>query len=196
MSALVVTIPAERRRGAAIALLGAFVLVVLCAIAIPVGLAHRHYDLALDDLVGRLERFERLAAARPALEQKLEAVRAKGSRRFFLKANTASLAAAELQEQVRQAVERSGARLGSIQPAQAREEGGFRQVGVTVQLNANIGSLRRLLLSLDAAEPFLIVDGLTVRSQVPPSFRPPPGFDPEMFVQLEVAGFALKGAAP
>jgi general secretion pathway protein M len=185
--------PPEKRRKAAVGFLAAAIAAAVAIVAVPLWLAHRHYDDALDDIGRRLERYERLAAARPALEQKLEAVRALGSRKYFLKASAASLSAAEVQERVRQLVEASGGRLISVQVGQPREDGRFRQVSVTVQLNANIVALRRILLAMETAEPYVFVDALTVRAQVPPGYKPQPGFEPEMFVQFEISGFAITG---
>ena len=185
--------PPEKRRKAALGFLAVAVALLLALVGVPLWLAHRHYDEALDDLDRRLTSYERLAAARPALEHKLEAVRAMGSRKYFLRASAASLAAAEMQERVRQFVEANGGRLISVQVGQPRDEGRFRQVGVTVQLNANILALRRILQAVESAEPYVFVDTLMVRTQVPPGFRPPPGVEPEMFIQLEISGYATAG---
>lgn len=182
--------PADQRRKAALGLLAAAVALVTALVALPLWLAHRHYDDALEDIDRRLVRYERLAAARPALEKKLEAVRALGSRKYFLKSGAASLSAAEVQDKVRQFVEANGGRIISIQPVPPRDEGRFRQVTVTIQANANVVALRRILLQLETNEPYIFVDSLVVRAQVPPGYKPPPGMDPDMFVQFDVTGFA------
>ena len=194
MTTLAFTIQGSRRRGLALGLLLAGALLLALVVVIPLWMAHRHYDSVLDDMGQRLERYERLAEARPALERRLEGVKAQGSRKFFLKASGASLAAAEIQEQVRRIIESGGARVTSVQVAQPKDEAGFRQFGVSAQLTANIAALRRVLLAVDSAEPYLLVDTLTIRSQVPPNFKAPPGFEPEMYVQLDVIGFSVKGA--
>lgn len=183
--------PPEKRRKAAIAFLVAAVAGVVALVALPLWAAHRHYDEALGDIDRRLLRYERLAAARPQLQQKLDAVRALGSRKYFLKASAPSLAAAEIQERVRQFVEGNGGRLISVQVAQPREEGRFRQITVTVQANANIVATSKILHSVETSEPYLLVESLMVRAQVPPGFKPAPGFEPEMFIQLDVSGFAV-----
>lgn len=185
--------PPEKRRKAAIGFLAAAIVTAVAAIALPLWLSHMHYDEALDDIDRRLVRYERLAAARPALQQKLEAVRALGSRKYFLKASAASLSAAEIQERVRQFVEGQGGRLISVQVAQPKEEGSFRQVTVTVQANANIAATRKILHAVETGEPYLFVDSMTIRSQVPPGFKPAPGFEPEMFIQLDISGYAVTG---
>jgi general secretion pathway protein M len=191
MVAAIASWPPERRRKAAAGILLGVVVLAIAAIGVPAWLAHRHYDRALEDIDKRLVRYERLAAARPELERKLEAVRAMGSRKYFLKANAASLSAAELQERVRQFVEGNGGRTISVQGVPSRDEGRFRQVIVTIQINANAPALRSILAKIESAEPYVTVESLTVRSQVPPGYKPNPGSEPEMFVQLDVSGFML-----
>lgn len=186
-------LPPEKRRKAALGLFAAVVVAAVALVAIPLWMAHRHYNEALEDIDGRLVRYERLAAARPALQQKLEAVRALGSRKYFLKASAPSLSAAEIQERARQFVESNGGRLISVQVATPKDDGRFRQVTVTVQANANITATRKILHSLETGEPYLYVDSFTIRAQVPPGFKPAPGFEPEMFIQLDVSGFAIVG---
>ena len=166
---------------------------LVALVALPLWLAHRHYNEALQDMDRRLMRYERLAAARPALERKLEAVRAMDSRKYFLKASAASLSSAELQERVRQFVEAAGGRIVSVQVGQPRDEGRFRQVPVTLQLNAHTQALRKILLALESSEPYIFVDSLMVRAQVPPGYKPPPGFEPEMFIQFDISAYAIAG---
>ena len=80
---------------------------------------------------------------------------------------------------------------GIMQSPTAKEEGRYRQITVNVQLTANIQALRKILDAVDAHTPFLFVDNLMIRSQVPGSFRPQPGQEPEMFVQFDVYGYTL-----
>jgi hypothetical protein len=188
--------PAAKRRKAALGLAAGAAAFAVALVALPLWLAHRHYDEALEDIDKRLVRYERLAAARPQLEQKLEAVRALGSRKYFLKASAASLSAAEVQDRVRQFIEGAGGRVISVQMGTARDEGRFKQVPVTVQANANVVVMRRILHALETNEPYLFVDSLLVRAQVPPGYKPAPGFEPEMFIQFDVSGYAVPGAGP
>lgn len=188
--------PADKRRKAALGLAAGALALLAVAIAVPLWLAHQHYDDALEDIEKRLVRYERLAAARPALEQKLEGVRALGSRKYFLKASAASLSAAEVQDRVRQFIETAGGRVISVQMGTAKDDGRFKQVPVTVQANANILVTRRILHALETNEPYLFVDSLVVRAQVPPGHKPAPGFEPEMFIQFDVSGYAIPGGGP
>ena len=107
----------------------------------------------------------------------------------------ASLSAAEIQDRVRQFIESAGrARSSACRWRTARDEGSFQQVTVTVQANANILVTRSILHALETNEPYLFVDSLMVRAQVPPGFKPAPGFEPEMFIQFDVSGYAIPGA--
>jgi general secretion pathway protein M len=183
--------PAEKRKRLAIGLLVAGIVLLLAIFALPVWLVHRHYDDALEQISQRLTRYERLAATRAEQQAKLEAVRALNSRKYFLKAAAPSLAAAEIQDRAKNFVEANGGRPISVQVAAPKDEGRFKQVTVTVQLNANITALRKILYAIETNEPYLFVDNLMIRSQVPPGFKASPGFEPEMFIQFDVSAYAV-----
>ena len=182
--------PAQSRR-LAILLLVVVVAAVVAVIGIPVWMMHRYYDANLSETNDKLDRYRRVAAMRPEVAKQLDSLRNKDTRRFFLRSGAAALSAAEAQEAVRTLVEGSGARLISLQAPAAKEEGRYRQVTVNVQMTANIFALRKILHSVETHTPYLFVDNLLVRSQVPGNFKPGPGAEPEMFVQFDVYGYAL-----
>jgi general secretion pathway protein M len=91
-------------------------------------------------------------------------------------------------------LEGHGGGLSTMQAPTAKEEGRYRQVTVNVQMTANVFALRKILHAIETNTPSLFVDNLTVRTQVPPNFRPAPGQEPEMFVQLDVSGYSISGA--
>ena len=115
-------------------------------------------------------------------------------RRFFLRSGAAALSAAEAQEAIRTIVEGQGGKLISIQPPTSKEEGRYRLITSSVQIQANIFALRKILHAVETNVPYLFVDNLSVRTQVPPGHRPQPGVEPEMFVTFDVIGYALTGA--
>jgi general secretion pathway protein M len=184
----------NRSRGLALGLLVAAVLLVLAAIVVPVWLLHAHYDHAIDDLGDRLSRYQRIAATRPQVLQAIEAMRARDPRKLYLKAATGPLAAAEVQELAKNLIEANGGKLVTAQVQSPREEGRYRQVSVNLQFTANILALRRILNALETGQPTLFADNVVIRTQVPATFRPVPGGEPEMFVQLDVFGFTLGGS--
>jgi general secretion pathway protein M len=180
-------------RRAALVILAIVVAAALAAIAVPLWMANRHYDRALAEMSDRLDRYRRLASTRPEVARNLEAIRAKDARRFFLRSGGASLAAAEIQEQLRQLVEQSGGRLITMGAPVAKDDGRYRQVTVNLQMTANNAAMRRILHTLESGTPYLFIENLMVRSQVPSNFRPVPGAEPELFVQFDLSGYALTG---
>lgn len=184
--------PVRSRRFAA-GLLVVAALALFALVGIPVWLLNRHYDRAVEDFAGRLERYRRIASMQPEISKHIEAMRAHDPRRFFLRSGPAALSAAEAQEAIRAIVEANGGRLITMQAPNTRDDGRYRQVTVNVQLTANVFALRKSLHDIETRTPFLFVDNLMVRSQVPSNFRPGAGAEPEMFVQLDVAGYAFTG---
>jgi len=181
----------QRSRQAALGLLAAAILVVIAAIAIPLWMVHRHYDTALAESFDKLERYRRIAATRPQVVREIDAMASRDPRKFFLRSGAAALSAAEAQESIRSLVESSGGRLITMGAPAAREDGRYRQVSVNVQLTANIFALRKILNAIESNTPYLFVDNLTIRTQVPAAFRPGPGAEPEMFVQFDISGYAI-----
>jgi general secretion pathway protein M len=183
----------KQSRQLAVGLLVAVVVACVLAVALPAWMLHRHYDVALEENFGKLERFRRIASTRPEVTRQLEAMRGKETRKFFLRSGAAAFSAAEAQEALRAIVESNGGRLITMQAPSSREEGRYRQVTVNVQLTANIFALRKILSAIETNTPFLFVENLMVRSQVQANHRPGPGQEPEMFVTLDVSGYALVG---
>jgi len=184
MSAIPTPAPgADRARRLAIAI-----------VAVPVWLRHRYYDNALAESATRLDRYGRIASTRPSVTRQLEAMRGKETRRYFLRSGAPALSAAEAQEAVRTLIEAGGGRLITMQAPVSKEEGRYRLITANVQMQANIFALRKILASIDSHVPFIFVDSITIRSQVPSSFHPQAGAEPEMFVQFDVSGYALTGA--
>ncbi len=187
---------ARQSRQMALAILAATMVAAIAIVVLPVWMFNRHYDLALDDATSRLDRYRRIAGTRPEVAKQLEGVRAKESRKFFLRSGAPSLSAAEAQEAVRSIVEANGGRLITMQAPAVRDEsaGRYRQISVNVQLTANAAALRKILGAVENNTPYLFIDNLMIRSQVPGNFRPGPGAEPEMFVQFDVSGYAQTGA--
>ena len=193
MSAVMTGNPANRRR-LAVGILLAAIVAVVAALAIPFWYANRYYASALENYSSQLDRYRRIAAARATATRDLEVMRTHDPKRFFLRSGAAALSAAEAQEAVRAIVEANGGRLITMQAPNSRVDGRYRQVTVNVQLTANVLALRRILHAIESRTPYLFVDNLMVRSQVPSNFKPGPGAEPEMFVQFDVTGYSLEGA--
>jgi hypothetical protein len=195
MVSLALPLPPRQSRALALALLALALLLGLTLLLAPFVLLHRHYDAAISALEDRIEVYRRVAAQRPQLKQALEALRAKDGRRFFLRNTAPNLAGAELQDLVRAAIENNGGRITTLQTAQPREDGRYRQVGINVQLFATTPNLQKILYTLETGTPYTLVENVTVRPlNAFRGFKPAPGNDPELSVLLDVSGFALTDA--
>lgn len=181
---------ADHRRSLAIALLLAGTVLVVAVVGLPFWLLYSHYDLALSENSNLAERYGRIAGTRGELTRQLDAMRANEPRKLYLRSGGPALSAAEAQEALRALIESGGGRLITMQAPTYKDEGRYRQISVNVQLTANIFALRKILNAIETNVPYLFVDSLTVRTQVVSTFRPQPGQEPEMFVQLDVSGYS------
>jgi general secretion pathway protein M len=186
--------PNAAGRRLAIGLLLAAVVIGVAAVGLPFWLLFRHYDSALADSVKLAARYERIAGMRANVARQLDAIRASEPRKLYLRSGGPALSAAEAQEALRGLIESGGGRLITMQAPTYKEEGRYRQISVNVQLTANIFALRRILNAIETNVPYLFVENLMVRTQVPATFRPQPGQEPEVFVQLDVTGYAPTGS--
>lgn len=182
---------ARSRRIAAIALLAAALVVVAAVITLPVYFVHDHYDAEIVKMQRQLKGFMALSRQQPQFVEAIDLLKSRDSRKFFLKGVSPALASAELQDVVKSVVDSSGGRVLSVQVLPPGDEAGYRRIGATIQISTNIQSLRRTLYALEAKEPYLFIDGLIVRAQVPSNFKPSPGVEPDMFCQFDVIGYAL-----
>ena len=192
MNTAIAKLPLSQQRALAVTLLVVAVIVALTVLLLPLLLLHKHYDDMIAALTDRLDRYGRVAAQAPEYRKALEAMREKDGRRFFLKNTAPNLAGAELQEQVRAAIEGNGGRITTSQNQSPRDEGRFRQIIVTVQFFASTPALQKILFALEAQPPYLAVENMTLRPLNGfRGFKPAPGQEPEINVQLDVGGFAF-----
>jgi hypothetical protein len=191
MMALIARLRPSQQRALAIALLVLVVALALALVLVPIAMLHKHYNDRIDALDERLETYRRVAAQAPEYQKALDAMRAKDTRRFFLKNTAPNLAGAELQEIVRAAIEGNGGRITTSQNQAPKDDGRFRQIAVNVQFFATTPALQKVLYALESQQPYLVVDNMTMRPlNAFRGFRPAPGQEPEVTVQLDVVGYA------
>ena len=184
----------RQRRIAALLLLLILLALVAGAIAFPVYKLHEHYDGALETLQFRFDKLRAVASQRAEIQKVLTAVKSENPARFFLKNSAANLAGSELQDLVRGAVEKGGARLTSVQVAAPKDDGRYRQIVLNVQIIANIMTLQKTLYALEGGQPYVFVDNLRINSTQFRGARPNPGLEPEVTVQLDVSAYAPMAA--
>lgn len=192
MIAAIRKLPAKQKRLLAVALLVVAVVLALAVLLGPLVLLHKHYDDTIAELTDRIDRYRRVAAQAPEYRKALDVMREKNGRRFFLKNTAANLAGAELQEQVRTAIETNGGRITTSQNQGPKDDGRFRQIVVSVQFFASTPALQKILYAIEGQPPYLTIENMTLRPlNAFRGFRPAPGQEPEVNVQLDVAGYAF-----
>ena len=192
MIAAIAKLPRSRQRALAVALFIAAIVLVLAIVLVPLILLHKHYDDTIAEFSDRVERYRRIAAQAPEYRKALDVMREKDGRRFFLKNTAPNLAGAELQELVRTAVESNGGRITTSQNQVPRDEGRFRQISVSVQFFASTPALQKILYAIEASPPYLLIENMTLRPlNAFRGFKPVPGQEPEVNVQLDAAGYAV-----
>jgi len=127
---------------------------------------NRLYTDEIEKLSDQLERYRSLAETLPAFEARLARIEndpALGS--YYLPGQTDNLAAAELQNQLKQMVEGSGGTLVSSQLLPSADKGEVHAVSVSLRLNCSTDELFDILYKIESARPLLFVDTLSVREQ-------------------------------
>jgi general secretion pathway protein M len=188
--------PGQQRALALTMFVGVLIIVLLVLLG-PLILLHRHYDRAIAETTDRVAHLRRIAAQAPELRRALDSMKERDGRRFFLRNTAPNLAGAELQELVKAAIESNGGRITTSQNTSPRDDGRFKQIGVNVQFFATTPALQKLLGALESQQPYLLVDNITVRPlNAFRGFKPGPGMEPEVNVQLDVSAFAYSDVKP
>jgi len=171
------------------------IIAVIAAVVVPTLMLHRHYDSAITHERDLMARYQRLLAQQPQVEAALTAVKQRNGRRFFLKNTAANLAGAELEDQVRSAIEKSGGRIATSQNIAPKDDGDFQKIAVNVQFFASVPNLQKVIYALETQTPYIVVDSLTLRPvNANRDFKPAPGQEPEVNAQIEVTSWAYRSA--
>ena len=184
----------SQSKAAALAILVLALAIAVGAVALPVWLLNRRYQTAVEDSTGRLERYSKIVGMRDGLQKKAVQVKALEANHHFLKSASPALVAAELQEQARTIIDASGGKLSSIQTLPHKDDGQYRQVSVALQLNAPLSAIKAMLYALETAHPYLFIDNFSIRAPFNVGTRTEFATEPDLIVQFNLTGYALKGA--
>lgn len=125
-----------------------------------------------------------------ALKTELASLRARqGTVPGVLKSANDSLAAADLQNRLKSAIETAHGELRSVQTLPSRVEGGFRRVTIRGQARLKIAGLRHALYDLESSSPLLFLDNLEIDARPDRSGRPGAAEDPNLDVRFDLYGY-------
>ena len=183
----------QSSRLVALALLGMAALLLGAMVTIPAWWLYQREHSTAKRMVRQLESYTALNQLRPKLLQAAETLKAKDTKKYFLKGTTPALMGADLQDVVKGSIETNNGRVLSSQLLAQKDDNGYRLINGNIQMTANIQNLRQVLYALESREPYLFIENLIIRAQVPSGFKPQAGFEPDMFVQFDVSGLAPTG---
>lgn len=154
-------------RLAAVLLLIVTIAAVYSFILEPILIGYGETNRQIEEAREQLSHYQRLAAARPALEKQMrQAATQPTSQASYLSGGTDALAAAGLQDRVNALIQDKGGSLRSIQPMAGIDEQGFRRITLRVQMSATIEALFETLYALEAGTPILFVESLDIQSKL------------------------------
>lgn len=148
----------------------------------------------------QLQRYNNILALRGDLEARLQQIKQDDSiDAFYLQQTASMLAATDLQQRVKSAVESSGGKLVSTQVLPVVDEEGFSKVSIRVQLTGDTPSLQKALYELETARPLLFIDGLQIRRQPirqrNPNDRKRSKIKIQLTIQFELSGYIHRSEA-
>lgn len=183
-------------RGLALSLLLFLLGMVYLLLVRPVITQFAFYAEEQTEYRDHLLRYKRIAATQPLVEQRLATLQQRQrTTADFLESSTHTLAAAELQEQVKSIIVSHGGRLVSTQILAARNGELFPRVTIKVQMKGDIEGVLKVFHALESGRPFLFLDNVYMRVRVVRrrTVRPRRGqlvpLEGELDVRFELSGF-------
>lgn len=162
---VIAALPPGRRRLLAVAVLVGLLLILYLLIVAPYVSVLTGYDESIDDKRFRLDRLQNSLAARDQLAERLAMLEADAPNSvYLLSGDSFSLAAARLQESVKQFISRSGAEHDSTQVLVPTREGGLQRVTIRVKFQAYMPEVQKVLHGIEHGRPLLFIDQLNVQA--------------------------------
>lgn len=159
-------LPRRTSRAAALGLLFGALAAIFAFGYLPVRAEFETVDASTRDASERLVRYSRLAAARGQLEVQLAALQDQlAASGVYLTGENESLAAAGLQQRVKEAIRDGGGEIRSIQnlPAQTRDD--FTRITARVQFTGSIMALQQVLHTLESVRPIVFIEKFDVKNR-------------------------------
>ncbi len=156
--------PALSQRWLAVCLLIAVVLVIILVVIVPVVNKEMELHDAKNNLVFRLQQYERILAKKDAVIASMDTIKQQHEEQgYFNSQNTDALASAEMQEFIKKAIVDAGGQLSSTQALPVSNKGKFSRITVRVRMTGNSEVLRAVLYKIETSTPLIIIDQIDIR---------------------------------
>ncbi len=156
--------PALQQRWIAVGLLITVVLVIILVIIVPVVSKEMELHEAKNNLVFRLEQYERILAKKEAVIASMANIKQQHEKQgYFNSQQTDALASAEMQEFIKKAIVEAGGQLSSTQALPVSNKDKFSRITVRVRMTGNSEVLRAVLYKIETSTPLIIIDQIDIR---------------------------------
>ncbi len=150
----------------ALALLLLPLAVAFRALLLPAWQAYGAQTERLATAVDNLERFRRLAARLPALREEAAVLRDQAVLApFLLDADNDALAAAEVQQRLKDLAQANGGRVLSTRVLSGDTSGPFKEVTINARLQIPLEGLQVLLHELETTQPYLFFEEISIMNR-------------------------------
>ena len=151
-------------RWIAVGLLISVVLVIILVVIVPVVNKEMELHDAKNNLVFRLQQYERILAKKDAVIASMDTIKQQHEEQgYFNSQNTDALASAEMQEFIKKAIVDAGGQLSSTQALPVSNKGKFSRITVRVRMTGNSEVLRAVLYKIETSTPLIIIDQIDIR---------------------------------
>ncbi len=154
----------QMQRWLAVGLLIAAILVVGLAVIVPVVNKGLELHEARNNLVFRLQQYERILAKKNAVIESMNAIKDQYQQRGLLnRQSTGALASAEVQEFIKKTIVEAGGQLSSTQALPLSTKDEFSRISVSVRMTGTSEVLRSVLYKLETSTPLIVIDQIEIR---------------------------------
>jgi general secretion pathway protein M len=156
--------PELQQRWIAIGLLITVVLVIILLIIVPLVSKEMELNEAKNNLVFRLQQYERILAKKEAVIASMDNIKQEHEKQgYFNSQKTDALASAEMQEFIKKAIVDAGGQLSSTQALPVSNKDKFSRITVRVRMTGNSEVLRAVLYKIETSTPLIIIDQIDIR---------------------------------
>lgn len=157
----------KQQKYLAIVILMLIIITLIVSIVVPVWRINRHYSDIIDDMRNRLIILKRTTVDGQSLEPQFEKLKKyHSSDKRYLKSTSESLAAAEIQQLIKDIIVPADGEILSTQIITNKNNDPIPQITLKVRLRSNLTSLVTILYKIETGNPFLFIENVNIRSRV------------------------------
>lgn len=152
------------QRWLAVSLLVGAILIIGLLVIVPVVNKGLELHEAKNNLVFKLQQYERILAGKDAVIASMNALKQEYQERGLLNSQTTgALASAEVQEFIKKTIAEAGGQLSSTQALPLSTKNEFSRITVNVRMTGNSEVLRTVLYKIETATPLIIINEIDIR---------------------------------